>query len=138
MGVSARRLEAHRDTAPPVPRPLAITAVVVNDFAARTLFCRLPDHTTGSERVAWQQGYESLRLLEESGYSRGIPDLWAQFDGVERISRAVPGDAATLKFHFPPAPDSAYSKLLGKPLTAIVTVDRTMGNFLRCRFLHRP
>jgi hypothetical protein len=33
--VSARRLEAHRDTPPVVPQPQAINAVVVNDFANR-------------------------------------------------------------------------------------------------------
>ena len=66
--VSARRLEAHRDTPPVVPQPLAINAVVVNDFANRTLFARLPDHLTGPGRIAWADGYEALQLAEEHGW----------------------------------------------------------------------
>jgi hypothetical protein len=110
-----------------------------NDFAARTLFVRLGDTVTGSARIAWQRGYDGLRLLEDSGYSRhSIPDLWASMQDGERIAHAATGDAATLKFHFPPG-NTAYRQLTGKPrLAAIVTVDRATGYFVNCRFLHRP
>jgi hypothetical protein len=136
--VTARRLEAHRDTAATVPQPLAIVAVVVNDFANRTLFVKLPDHTTGAQRVAWQRGYEALQLWEETG--RGdIPPLWARSSDSDRVARAVPGDMASLKLFFPPEPGSAYSKLIGRPgLYGIATVDRAFGYFVGLKLLHRP
>jgi hypothetical protein len=136
---SARRLEAHRDTPAPVPQPLAISAVVVNDFANRTLFCRLPDHLTGPGRIAWANGYEALRLAEENGWGWGdAPQLWASTKTAERVARAAAGDAQTLKFFFEPG-NKAYGQLIGKPgLTAIVTADIATKYFLRCLFLHLP
>jgi hypothetical protein len=137
--VTARRIAAHQDTAPPVPSPLAIDAICINDFANRTIFVRLPDHTTGSQRIAWSNAFAALQLAEESGYpTRGAPSLGARFQNNDRIARAVPGDLASLKFFFPPDPSSVYSKLIGKPgLYAIVTVDRAFGYFMNCKFLHR-
>jgi hypothetical protein len=136
--VSARRLEAHRDTPAVVPQPLAINAVVVNDFANRTLFCRLPDHLTGPGRITWADGWQALQLAEENGWGGGTPFLWAATKTAERVARASAGDAQTLKFFFEPG-NAAYSQLIGKPgLYAIVTADRANRYFLRCLFLHRP
>jgi hypothetical protein len=136
--VSARRLEAHRDTPPVVPQPQAINAVVVNDFANRTLFARLPDHLTGPGRIAWANGWEALRLAEENGWAGDTPFLWASTKTADRVARATAGDAQTLKFFFEPG-NKAYSQLIGKPgLYAIVTADRASKYFLRCLFLHRP
>jgi hypothetical protein len=137
--VSARRLEAHQDTPAVVPQPLAITAVVVNDFANRTLFCRLPDHLTGPGRIAWGDGWQALQLAEENGWSSSrTPLLWAATRTAERVARGTAGDAQTLKFFFEPG-NQAYSQLIGRPgLYAIVTADRATKYFLRCLFLHRP
>jgi hypothetical protein len=96
--VSARRLEAHRDTPAVVPQPLAINAVVVNDFANRTLFCRLPDHLTGPGRITWADGWQALQLAEENGWGGGTPFLWAATKTAERVARASAGDAQTLRF----------------------------------------
>ena len=135
---SARRLEAHRDTPAVVPQPLAITAVVVNDFANRTLFCRLPDHLTGPGRIAWADGWQALQLAEENGWGGNTPSLWAATKTAERVARATAGDAQTLKFFFEPG-NQAYSQLIGRPgLYAIVTADRAAKYFPRCLFLHRP
>src|SRR5512133_973653 len=115
MTVSARRLEAHRDTPPPVPSPLAITAVVINDFANRTLFCRLPDHLTGPGRIAWTNGWQALQLAEENAWDwGGAPPLWAATKSAERVARASAGDAQMLKVFFEPG-NQAYSQLIGKP-----------------------
>jgi hypothetical protein len=136
--VSARRLQAHQDTPAVVPSPLAIDAVVVNDFANRTLFCRLPDHSTGSGRIAWADGWQALRLAEENGWASRTPDLWAATKTADRVARATAGDALTLKVFFEPG-NQAYSQLIGRPgLYAIVTADRAFRYFLRCLFLHRP
>jgi hypothetical protein len=135
---SARRLEAHRDTPAIVPQPLAINAVVVNDFASRTLFCRLPDHLTGPGRIAWANGWQALQLAEENGWGGRTPLLWASTKTAERVARGAAGDAQTLKFFFEPG-NAAYSQLIGRPgLSAIVTADRATKYFLRCLFLHRP
>ena len=62
--VTTRRLEAHRDTAPPVPQPKAVDCVVLVDYAARTLYCRLPDSLTGLGRSHWTQAWQQLKLDE--------------------------------------------------------------------------
>jgi hypothetical protein len=121
-----------------LPQPLAIDAVVVNDFANRTLFCRLPDHLTGPGRIAWTNGWQALQLAEESGWRGNTPYLWAATKTAERVARATAGDAQTLKFFFGPN-NQAYLQLIGKPgLAAIVTADRANKWFLRCLFLHLP
>jgi hypothetical protein len=52
--------------------------------------------------------------------------------------KGLPGDAGTLKFHFYPGKDSAYSDLVGKPgLAAIVVLDRELCHFLNVKFRHR-
>jgi hypothetical protein len=118
---------------------LAITATVVNDFANRTLFARLPDHLTGPGRIAWGDGWQALQLAEEAGWSSSrTPVLWAATKTAERVARGTAGDAQTLKFFFEPG-NQAYSQLIGRPnLYAIATFDRASRYFLRCLFLHRP
>jgi hypothetical protein len=121
-----------------LPQPMAVDAVVVNDPAARTLFVRLPDHTTGSQRIAWQRGYQALLKAETSGYRGNVPDLWASTRSADRVAHGVPGKGGMLKFHSPVGDGSSYSQLISKPrLTAIVTCDRASGHFLRVTFLHR-
>ena len=108
-----------------LPSPVAIDAVVVNDFPSRTLFVRLPDHTTGLQRIAWTQGYQALQLAEENGWSSNAPDLWAATKTAERVARVTAGEGQMLKVFFPPAENLAYSGLIGRPgLSAIVTADR--------------
>jgi hypothetical protein len=120
-----------------LPEPQAITGVVVNDFPSRTLFVRLPDLTTGSQRILWQRGHAALVQMEATGFRGNVPDLWAATKDSERVAHAVPVEGGLLKFHFPVGPGSAYSQLISKPrLTAIVTCDRASGYFLRCLFLH--
>jgi hypothetical protein len=117
---------------------LAITATVVNDFAARTLFARLPDHLTGPGRIAWGDGWQALQLAEENGWEGRTPTLWASTKTAERVARGTAGEAQTLKFFFELG-NQAYSHLIGRPgLYAIATFDRASRYFLRCLFLHRP
>ena len=130
--MTAARVEA-TSTA---PQPQAINGVVINDFPSRTLFVRLPDNSIGPGRVAWRRSYEALRQAEESGYQSRVPDLWAATKTADRVAHGFTADGLMLKFHFPVG-NSAYSELLLKSrLTAIVTVDRSSGYFLRCLFLH--
>jgi hypothetical protein len=123
---------------------MTLTCKVINDFANRTLFVRLPDTAGGTQRVAWRRAQQALVQAENEGYQsqRGAPQLWARGVGAgDRIAYGTPGDAwDTLKFFFPaPDPAAAYSKLIGKPgLYALVTVDNAKGFFMGCSFLHRP
>ena len=140
MTVSARRVASHQDTAAPIPQPLAIDGIVVNDFANRTLFVKLGDTVTGAPRVAWTNGYQALQLAEDAGYPvRGAPALWARFEGDDRVARATPGDLFSLKFECPPAEGSAYSRMISKPgLRARVLYDRSMQWFTSVKFRHAP
>jgi hypothetical protein len=52
----------------PVPQPLAVTGVVSNDLANRTLTVRLSDLEQGFPRLCWKASYAALRRSEESGW----------------------------------------------------------------------
>lgn len=104
--VTARRIAAHAgDTPANVPIPMTLTCKVINDFANRTLFVRLPDTAGGTQRVAWRRAQQALVQAENEGYQsqRGAPQLWARGVGAgDRIAYGTPGDAwDTLKFFFP-------------------------------------
>jgi hypothetical protein len=117
---------------------MAINAVVVNDFANRTLFARLPDTLTGPGRIAWADGWQALQLAEERGWDSRTPSLWASTKTAERVARVTAGEGQQLKVFFQSG-NAAYSQLIGKPgLYAIVTADRAARYFLRVLFLHRP
>jgi hypothetical protein len=133
--VSARRLQAHQDTPPPVPQPKAIDCVVVVDYPSRTLYARLPDSSTGLGRSHWTQAWQQLKLDEERG-SRA-PDLWASTPTSDRVARVTAGEGQQLKVFFEPG-NAVYSQLISKPLVGIATVDLAQKWFLRLSFLHRP
>lgn len=117
-----------------VPRPVAVDAVVFNDFLARTLSVRLGDQASGYERLLWQQAWQQQRRSREAGWPPdGAPWLLAEPGAVH----GLPGDAGTMSFHFPPG-TVGYAELISKPgPVAIVTIDRGTHQFLTCRFLNR-
>jgi hypothetical protein len=123
----------------PLPQPMAVDGVVFNDPATRTLHVRLSDQASGYAKLLWQQGWQQLRRAEETGWWRsGVPDVWASAPGAYRVVHGLPGEAGTLKFHFPTG-TTAYSELISKPgLAAIVTVDRAGHRILTVTFVHRP
>jgi hypothetical protein len=116
-----------------VPQPYAVTCAVSNDVVSRTLVVRLPETEVGYGRLLWREAYAALKRDDEVGRS----DLYASALGADRLAYAVPGDLQTLKFHFPPGV-TAYSKLISKPVYAIVTIDRGTSRFRTVRFLNRP
>jgi hypothetical protein len=132
-----------------VPRPMALDAVVDIDYASRTLAVRPPDVAGGHVRSLWRQAHLALLRAEElallrpaelAGFrSRWVPEVWAHTDRRRNIAHGRPGEFAMLRFEFPKTPDSAFSQLVGRPrLAAIVTIDRSAGHFLACKFYHRP
>jgi hypothetical protein len=93
-----------------VPQPLAVDGVVYNDVGSRTLFVRLPDAASGHARSLWRQAHQALLRAEQSGWAaNGAPPLYAH--GKSNIAHGLPGEAATLKFHFYPG-ESAYAELV--------------------------
>jgi hypothetical protein len=69
-----------------------------------------------------------------------VPQVWASAPGARQIVHGLPGEAGTLKFHFPAGVgDGVYAKLISKPgLYAIVTLDKGTHHILGVRFLNRP
>jgi|SRR5215212_483094 len=117
-------------------RPLAVDAVVYNDVASRTLFCRLRDDAGGHARSLWSQAYQQLRKAEQAGWPLSEPWLWAHAPGKREVAHGLPADAGMIKFHFP-AGQTAYSELVGKPrLSAIVVIDSSACRFLHVAFRH--
>jgi hypothetical protein len=120
----------------PVPQPMAVDAAVSNDVLSRTLVVRLPETEKGYARLLWREAFRAYKAAEESGWSGGTAPLWATALGADRIAYAMPGDLQTLKFHFPPG-ETIYARLISKPVSAIVTLDRSSHRFRTVRFLHR-
>ena len=133
-GISTR---AVKSTSTPLPSPMAMLGLVTIDNWQRNLIVRRPENLSGYEKLAWRRGHELLVQAEQSGWpSTGAPFVYAHGAGQTDIAYAVPGDNLTLKFHFPAGKD-AYRELVSKPgLTAFVTVDRSTGFFMSCRFRH--
>ena len=121
-----------------LPQPQAVDGIVDVDIAARTLFVRRSELSNGYQRLLWREAYGHLVAAEESGWRNASP-VWAStVGGFDQIAHAVPGDGLTLRFQFPPAADSAYTKLISKPgLAAVVSIDRGTHRFLRVGFTNR-
>lgn len=120
----------------PVPSPLAVDGVVINDPGARTLFVRLSESAGGNEKLLWRESHTALRRAEEAGWPRSHPFVWGGALGNREIVHGLPADGLMLKFHFPVG-EPAYAKLISRPgLRAIVTMDRELRRFLNVRFLH--
>jgi hypothetical protein len=114
-------------------------AVVWVDGVERTLIVRLPDGAGGYQKMLWTSGWQQLRRAQEAGWpADGAPWVFCDVPGARRVVHGQPGEAATLKFHFPPG-TRGFAELVSRPgVIAIVTIDRGSQRFLSCRFLHRP
>ena len=124
-------------TAPAIQlRPHAVGGVVYNDVVSRTLFVRLPDAASGHDRSLWRQAHQRLVAAEQAGWPVSEPWLWAHAPGKREVAHGLPGDAGTIKCHFPPG-EAVYSKLVGKPrLSAIVVIDSSACRSLHVAFRH--
>ena len=97
-----------------LPSHSAAVAVVTNDMPSRTLVVKLAETAEGYARLLWRQGHQALVKAEQSGWPTGVPTVWASAPGAWRVAFAVPGEAATLRFHFPLG-DPSYRTLVGTP-----------------------
>jgi hypothetical protein len=121
-----------------LPSPLAVDGIVIADADSRSLAVRLPDAAGGHAQSLWRQAHLALLTAERSGFRSRVPTVWAHTDRRRDIAHGRPGEFATLRFTFPRTPDSAYSELVGRPrLAALVTIDRSAGHFMACKFFHR-
>ena len=120
-----------------LPQPLAATATVVNDVPSRTLVVGLSQDAEGYAKLLWRQGHQALVKAQEAGWPTRVPTVWASAPGAYRAAFAVPGDAATLRFHFPLG-DPSYRTLVGTPgLSAIAVMDRSSNHIMNVRFHNR-
>ena len=131
----------------PLPRPRAISGLVTNDVAARTLVVRRPSHISGYEAFSWRQAHEQLVNADERAWNNtyqewvrdNVPSLWCSTPGQRNVVKGTPGPNLELHFHFPAGTDAGkvYTELVSKPnLAALVTVDRGTLYFLGVKFLH--
>jgi hypothetical protein len=120
-----------------LPQPLTMVGVVAHDVAARTLVVRRQEQSPGFEKLAWREAYNALVRAEQNGWPfAGAPHLYADGGGGSRIAFAVPGPDLTLRFAFQ-VPSEPYAELVSKAgLTSFVTVDRSSGFFVGCKFRH--
>ena len=120
----------------PVPAPLAATGEVLVDPFARTLNVR-PAEMSGYAAVLWRQAHRELvedEKFRRFGYSPpGVP---AHTPSRREVAQGVPAPDGSLRFHFP-LRDPAYKELVGKPLAAVVVLDRASGQILGVKFRHK-
>jgi hypothetical protein len=120
------------------PQPRAAVGAVFVDNAARALSVRPGDTESGYVKTLWRAGWTALRDAQERGWPLdGPPLVYADAPGTARrtiLGRA--GDGGTLTFAWPIG-TAGYSELVGKPLSAIVTMDVNTHRILSCRFLDR-
>jgi len=121
-----------------LPQPHQADAVVSNDLANRTLTVRLSDLANGYTKLLWRQSFEALRRSEEGGVQDRHPTIWASTPQAFQIAYATAGDAmfgGLLKFAFPSG--DAYTRLISKPVTATVWIDKSRNRFITCNFKNR-
>jgi hypothetical protein len=121
-----------------IPQPHEAVGVVSNDLANRTLIVKLSDQANGYTKLLWKEAFQALRLSEQVGWRDSAPTVWASTPDAYQVSHAVTGDAAfggMLKFTFPHG-ESAYSKLISKPVTASVWIDRSRNRYINVNFKH--
>ena len=119
-----------------LPDPVAFAAVVVNDPVSRTLIVR-PAGKGGYGAVLWRQAHrelvEDLRISAIFGYT--APGVPAHTPSRRDVARGVHALDGSLQFHFP-LRDPAYAELVGKPISAIVVLDRATKSILSVKFRH--
>jgi hypothetical protein len=121
-----------------LPQPVVVDGVVFNDPGSRTLSVRLSDGADSHARLLWQRAWQRQRRSQEAGWPfSGAPWVYADAPGAPRVVHGLPAEGGAMSFHFPVG-TAGYSGLVGKPgLAALVTIDRSTGQFLTTRFLNR-
>lgn len=108
------------------PDSLAFAGMVIVDAGSRTLIVK-PAEAGSYGAVLWRQAHREL--LEDESFRRygytppGVP---AHTPSRRDVARGAPGLDGSLRFRFP-LRDPAYKELVGKPISAIVSVDRASG-----------
>ena len=119
-----------------LPDPLAFHAVVVNDSSTRTLIVR-PAEQRGYSAVLWRQAHgEFMEDQKFRRYGWTPPTVWAHTPSRREAAQGAIDLDGSLRFHFP-LRDPAYKELVGKPISAIVTIDKRSGTILGVKFHHK-
>lgn len=119
-----------------VPQPMVLEAVVIPDALARAAAVRLPETAGGGDRMWWRTAHTAMRQAVENGW-RNHSFVWASTPSVSDAVHVLPGDFQMLTATFPIG-TAGFSELIGKPVHALVSVDRSLGRFTRVSFLNRP
>jgi hypothetical protein len=124
----------------PLPQPLAINAPVTVDFANMALIVRRPQDAGGHAQLLWREAHAALVKAEELGWPSNTRFVWGSGPRDYQFAHATPAENLTLKFAFTPGTPTAkiYAQLVSKPLSAFVTVDKSLRVFLGVSFKHSP
>ena len=119
-----------------VPQPLVVEGVVLTDALARSVAVRLPETAGGGDRMWWRTAHTAMKAAVENGW-RNHSFVWASTPSVSDAVHVQPADFQMLTATFPIG-TAGFSELIGKPVYALVSVDRSLGRFTRVSFLNRP
>jgi hypothetical protein len=120
-----------------VPPPHEAVAVVSTDIPSRTLTVSLSDLANGYTKLLWRESWRALRSAEEAGLRSDHPTVYASTDDAYQVAHAVtsiPDFGGQLRFTF--ADGDAYVRLISKPVTASVWIDKSRNRFINVNLKH--
>jgi hypothetical protein len=119
-----------------VPSPLVLEAVVITDVLARSVAVRLSENAGGYQKLWWRTAHTALKGAVENGW-QNHPFVWASTPSASDVVHMQPADFLMLTAQFPVG-TAGFSELVGRPIYALVSIDRDRGRFTRVKFLNRP
>ena len=119
-----------------VPQPLVIEGVVITDVLARSVAVRLPTTAGGGDRMWWRTAHTAMKAAVENGWANHRY-VYASTPSASDVVHMLPGDFSMLTATFPIGV-AGFSELIGRPVYALVSLDRNKGRFTRVSFLNRP
>jgi hypothetical protein len=119
-----------------IPSPLVVEGVVLTDVLARSVAVRLPETAGGGDRMWWRTAHTALKAAVENGW-QNHSFVWASTPSVSDAVHVQPADFGMLTATFPIGV-AGFSELIGRPVYALVSLDRNSGRFVKVSFRHRP
>jgi hypothetical protein len=119
-----------------IPQPWVTEGVVITDPSTRSAAVRLPSTAIGGDRMWWKTAHTALKAAVENGWANH-PYVYANTPSASDVVHILPADFQMLTATFPIG-TAGFSELIGRPVYALVSLDRNKGRFTKVSFRHRP
>lgn len=119
-----------------IPTPLVVEGVVLIDVLARSVGVRLPATAGGGDKMWWRTAHTAMKAAVENGWANHRY-VYASTPSASEVVHVQPADFLMLTATFPIGV-AGFSELIGRPVYALVSLDRNKGRFTKVSFRHRP